>query len=1005
MQFVKILLLTCALFTFPEDAFALSTLPVSDTTLLDLARQSEAQGDQSKAIDYYEQALRSLEATAYAKNVYIRNKLAQAYISIFQFEAASVYVDSAQAILSARLYENDSLTALTWYTLGMLYDYQGRADSALFYHQKALNRRRAIYPEDHVEIAYSLLGIGDVYRFTYFDSYNAEVRYDSALQILERQPKAAYLLGDNYYKLAATYRIKGDFENALHYAHEALDLYNKAEQKNYYFISSAYSLIGSIHYQVDDFDTALYYNQLAIELARKHRTVLLLQDLPTHFNNQAEYHYQIRQYDSTIAYCQQAIDHQPSATLLSQSYQLLGNAYRMKDQMNIAFPYYRKSLGIRQKLFASRHPLLASLYLDLGRAYETANHLDSALWYYHQSLINAMISQSDTSVGQMVAVREGDDINAALLALEHKANLWLNYYKQSAQEQHLHQALEQYLLLDKTMELSRTRFDMEGSRLLHSRFFKPMYEQAIECSYQLYQRTQDDAMLSHMLHFIDKNKALVLYEAIKNTEILQSVLPDSLFLENKTLQAQLTLYRSELTRIQQQQGDSSTIADLHQKIVEIDQKLNQLKRSIRSDFPNYYQVKYDQYGVNRDSIQAVLLPNEAVISYFWGDSAIYALLLSRDQALVHKTTDIPQVQEAIHSYLEVLSEDLNQGPTLAHFQQFQQSASLLYQWLLNPLLSGLTVDHLTIIPDSELATIPFESVVTGTIDSDMIRYNKLPYLIHHYSIAYNFSLNMAYRNQLQPHSENKQDNVMAFGIQHFNTPENDAEDFSTLEGAVEEVQYIQQIFPEATLFLDDKATESNFKTHAKDADILHLATHGKANVENPFFSNFTFSQGHDQENDGTLYQYEIYSTPLKAQLLVLSACESGIGKDYPGEGNYSLARSFVYAGCQSVLMSLWSINDFVTSELVQDFYHHLYQTRHITSSIRMTKVDYLAEADETTAHPQRWAALIAMGNETIQLPNDKNDIGYILIIGMITAMLVAAMVVLRRKRLFLVLRL
>ena len=121
------------------------------------------------------------------------------------------------------------------------------------------------------------------------------------------------------------------------------------------------------------------------------------------------------------------------------------------------------------------------------------------------------------------------------------------------------------------------------------------------------------------------------------------------------------------------------------------------------------------------------------------------------------------------------------------------------------------------------------------------------------------------------------------------------------------------------------ATETNFKKHAANYKILHLAMHTILDDNNPLYSKLAFTQVKDTANDNFLHTYEIYDMKLNASLAVLSSCGSGFGKFQEGEGMQSLARGFTYAGCPSILMTLWEVADQSTVSLMDRFYYYLGQ--------------------------------------------------------------------------------
>ncbi len=164
------------------------------------------------------------------------------------------------------------------------------------------------------------------------------------------------------------------------------------------------------------------------------------------------------------------------------------------------------------------------------------------------------------------------------------------------------------------------------------------------------------------------------------------------------------------------------------------------------------------------------------------------------------------------------------------------------------------------------------------------------------------------------------------------------------------------------LFINDGAKESVFKSEAGKYDIVHLAMHTLLNDQYPMHSKMLFNQEKDPVEDGSLNTYEVYGMALKAKMVVLSSCNTGTGILHSGEGILSLARGFVYAGSQSVVMSMWEIEDRSGTEIVKSFYRYLKKGATKSNALRKARIDYLKNADMLRSHPYFWSSLVVYGN-------------------------------------------
>jgi CHAT domain-containing protein len=188
-------------------------------------------------------------------------------------------------------------------------------------------------------------------------------------------------------------------------------------------------------------------------------------------------------------------------------------------------------------------------------------------------------------------------------------------------------------------------------------------------------------------------------------------------------------------------------------------------------------------------------------------------------------------------------------------------------------------------------------------------------------------------------------------------------DLQPLAHSGEEVSGVQKMLG-GDVFYGKDATEERFVQLAGGYRILHLATHGKANDEAADYSFLAFSEKKDSLENELLYVRDLYNLSLNADLVTLSACETGAGKLERGEGIISLARAFTYAGAKSIVTTLWSVQDERTKDLMLDFYRNLKKGMNKDEALRETKLAYLFKNNHAAAHPFFWAGVVAMGEMT-----------------------------------------
>lgn len=275
---------------------------------------------------------------------------------------------------------------------------------------------------------------------------------------------------------------------------------------------------------------------------------------------------------------------------------------------------------------------------------------------------------------------------------------------------------------------------------------------------------------------------------------------------------------------------------------------------------------------------------------------------------------------------------------------FVPHAHQLYQWLLKKPLKHLkpNIKHLQIIPDAQLNYLPF-GVLIDSIPKKP-KYQNLPYLLQQKSISYAYSTTLLLENQQQKRSKASYLYGGFAPIYHIDD----------LSDGRENVEAQAKKF-KGKSFLANQATKAQFLKSADQFQILHLAMHGVLDDKNPLYSKLRFT-------DQALHAADLYNIPLNADLAILSACNTGTGEIKKGEGVMSLSRAFTYAGCPSLLMSLWSVPDGGTAEVVDAFLEELQQGKTKDKALQTAQLNYLKNTSSDRLHPMYWAGLVPSGN-------------------------------------------
>jgi CHAT domain-containing protein len=276
---------------------------------------------------------------------------------------------------------------------------------------------------------------------------------------------------------------------------------------------------------------------------------------------------------------------------------------------------------------------------------------------------------------------------------------------------------------------------------------------------------------------------------------------------------------------------------------------------------------------------------------------------------------------------------------------------------------GITEKRVCVIPDGFLYYLNFESLISPEdgnkphflIEKVEFRYaNSLSELHLYEQLAYAdspstlFAFSPGFDDRLKDRSENSSDE---FFKQLLRQP-----------WAIATSELLQKKYG-AKAYTREAATEEVVKKLPSSNAVVYFGTHAFLSNDDPLFSRLVLSKapGGELANDGYLYSYEIYGCALHLNTVILSACQTGLGKLQNGNGMASIASSFNYAGCKTVLMSLWSIDDEKSAEIIQKFYAYLGQGHLKSEALRLAKLDYLQSADAELSSPFYWSGMVMLG--------------------------------------------
>ncbi|MCH7409477.1 CHAT domain-containing protein [Belliella sp. DSM 111904] len=500
------------------------------------------------------------------------------------------------------------------------------------------------------------------------------------------------------------------------------------------------------------------------------------------------------------------------------------------------------------------------------------------------------------------------------------------------------------------------------------------FSEAIQLATSLYQKTNDNTYWEKAFLLADLNKSSNLKHHLnQKSNTFQKLIPSELQAKELELRTdinflELQVYRDSFTKAIQSSSNDSTL----QLIVKKKEEVNHLLTSYKTDFPNYYNLHYGGQNFNSKSIfdpnqtKALRNSKKLIIQYIEFENDILMIYLKGNNEGIFK---IEKDQLFTSNLNKFISDSKNPKS-----QHFQPAAYFLYEKLIGPVLKVEPAEHIIIIPDGALNHINFEILISKPIE-EQNAFDKFNYLLKTHSITYQYSSSLIDFKKASlkkskgsflgfaPYQGNEKPLFLAQSERNSNI---DLASFTSLPYSELEVTALSGKFS-GQGYIGNEAKESYLKSQGKNSNILHFATHSHIDKNNPLFSSLLLSA--DDNDDGILYTHELYEMNLNADLVTLSACNSGYGEHQQGEGVISLARGFMYANVSNVLMSLWAVSDQSTSKLMSSFYDNVYNGESYSDAIRNAKLEYLQHADENTAHPYYWAGFVYLGNVEAAKPN------------------------------------
>ncbi|MCS6904633.1 MAG: tetratricopeptide repeat protein [Bacteroidia bacterium] len=903
--------------------------------------------DYTKAVEYFNKALaiwqkRLSENHPYLITLY--NNLGQAYFELQENEQAKQYIEKALRLATAGN-EPTVQAANAYRSQGNLYFDAQDWQNALLAYQKALDIQVELYGDAHPEVANTYTNIANIYA-EQKDTLQSRKYYRKAIQIFEEYYKGVYSpdLARAYLLMGRNYTLSGQWKQAFQYIQRAI--------KNVVvgFNTSSAEQNPPIPPKLDS---------TIIDPA------MLLECLET----KAEIHFK-QSARANPARRGQRAQHMPNLEKALATFQ---TAVSLVQSMRKSEFSEEANTRLSQRFFS-----VLEKAMRYAHQYESFRKLD--IW--EEATLKVLEDTAARAIFQDTLALE-----QLIKALSHQYHL--DTYNQRA-------------LKALFLELARQR-NLQPSNIYNNNlpykidsYITNYFNEPTLVSKLL----EPSSYYKDIFYFSEQSKAASLLNALyqANPQNFRGV-PSEIIKLDKELRVSLAGYKKNLAeeKAKGKKAKTDKIQLWQEKIFLLSLRQDSLYKVLEKQYPDFFQLQYDPQGIKVEQLQKRIRKDAAVVEYFVGDSALFIIVVTKKEYYVFQQPALPRLNEMVRS--------LRNDMILQDKRQFLNSATLLYNYLFAPIEEVVAnINYLIFIPDAMLNYVPFEVLLTQK-PAPTDNYENLPYLIKKHKIYYSYSANLLF-DENDPNKQRKtnlQSNIIGliapvdFGFkgdpkrmgitslpgteqevkkiyamfQQLRAALEDSLNTSSLETSrEEEIRAILTQMPTPELFLRQQATEGAIDWNKYR--ILHFATHGLVNTERPELSSILLYKN-TKEEDGALFYGEIFNINLNTDLVVLSACETALGKYIRGEGIAGLAQSLMYAGTTNVIVSLWEVSDESTAQLMINFYNGM--ARSNTKVRKLSPTDYaylyanlLQRAKLSMIHgaknaaPFYWAPFILLGS-------------------------------------------
>ncbi|MBW4613292.1 MAG: CHAT domain-containing protein [Desmonostoc vinosum HA7617-LM4] len=922
---------------------------------LELYKQGTAESLQ-QATNKWQEALKLWRQVGdKVKEATTLNNIGLVYNLLGDKQKALLFYNQALPILRAVGDREGEATILN--NIGLVYNLLGDKQKALVFYNQALPILRSV--DDKAGVAITLNNIGSVYS-SLGDKQKALVFYNQALPISRavgnRGGEAATLNN-----IGLIYSSLGDKQKALVFYNQALPILRAVDDKA--GVAITLNNIGSVYDSLGDKQKALVFYNQALPILRavgnKAVEAAILNNIGLVYDSLGDKQKALSYYNQALPISRAVGDKAQEATTLNN----IGLVYDSLGDKQKALVFYNQALPILRAVGDKAGQ--ATTLNNIGFIHSSLGDKQKALSYYNQAL------PMSRAVGDKA--QEATTLYNIAFAERNQGNL--------------QQALTQVETAIKVIEDLRTKIDSQELRASYFASQQGVYKFYIDLLMQLHKKDPSKRYDALALQASDRSRARGLIELLTEANIdIKKGIDPKLLAEEQRLQLLVDAKEKQLSQLSTQKEPSAQlVADTKQQLEDLLKQQQELKVKIRATNPEYAALKYPQ-PLNLSEIQQQLDKDTLLLQYSLGEERSYLWAVTPNSLDTYELPGREQIEKlAKNLYNNYFKNPGMQGVSP---EETAKAANELSKLILAPVAEKLGQKRLVIVGDDALQYIPFAALTSGKSTT-----NYEPLVVNHEIISLPSASTIAIiRQELKGRAKapktlailadpvftasdervtgksTNTDNDLDIELQQSalnrSTININRSQIERLPNTRTEAQEILKLVPSNNLQAFDFDANYNWATNKQLSQyrMLHFATHGFLDSTNPELSGIVLSlidkQGKPQK--GFLRLNEIFNLNFPAELVVLSACETGLGREVKGEGLVGLTRGLMYAGAARVVVSLWNVNDEATSLLMRQFYSQmLQQGKTPAAALRAAQLQLWQQ--EQWRNPYSWAGFTLLG--------------------------------------------